>query len=115
MTIHIMTFLEKKMNDKEKILINKFLDKHCNDLEVINLLHSTYITLGRKKDSQKLFLYHSKSGNLFTNNDRVLNPIVKMFNTDYVETQEYIKNWVFENYNIKSKKLIGIDPYVKTI
>jgi len=111
--IHIITFLEKKMNDKEKILINKFLNKYCNDLEVISVLDDNYITLGRKKDNQRVFLYHSKSDNLFANNDRILDPIVKMFNTDYAETQEYIKNWIFENYNIKSKKLIGMDPLKK--
>lgn len=103
------------MSDKEKILIDKFLKKYYDDLEIVTIMENTYITLGQKNSNQKVFLYHAVSDTIFANNGRILDPIIKMFNTDYEETKNYIKEWVFKKYNIKSKLLVGLDLKNKTI
>ena len=37
----------------------------------------------------------------------MVNPILNMFNTDYDETYEIIKEWICEKYNINCIEIIG--------
>jgi hypothetical protein len=98
------------MTDKEKNLITKFLNLHYGDLSEIVHLEGQFIALGKKNTSKKIFLYEQKHNTCYVNSNIVIEPIFKMFNTDYQETYDFVKSWLKEKYGLDGDELVGLKP-----
>jgi len=96
------------MTDKEKNLISKFLNLHYNDLVEVNHLNGQIIALGKKNTKNKVFLYEQKHNTCYVNTNLVIEPIFKMFNTDYQETYDFVKKWLKEKYGLDGNELVGL-------
>ena len=94
------------MEPNKKNLIVKFLNVHYGNLvkENHNDRYERYFKKGSKKS---LILYETKEEFIIVNIKMMLNPILNMFNTDYTETYDFVKNWLLEKYNIESEEIIG--------
>lgn len=96
------------MTDKEKNLITKFLNLHYGDLVEVVHLEGQFIALGKKNAPNKLFLYEQKHNSCYVNSKLVIEPLFKMFNTDYQETYDFVKEWVKEKYGLDGDELVGL-------
>ena len=89
------------MEPNKKNLIVKFLNVHYGNH---NDRYERYFKKGSKKS---LILYETKEEFIIVNIKMMLNPILNMFNTDYNETYEIIKEWICKKYNINCIEIIG--------
>ena len=96
-----------KMTDKEKTRIEKFLEIHFGNLELSETRQGLYKSLGHKDDNSTIFLIEETNSQIFVDTKKVIDPIFRMFNTDYTETYDFVKNWLLEKYNIESEEIIG--------
>ena len=94
------------MEPNKKNLIVKFLNVHYGNLvkENHNDRYERYFKKGSKKS---LILHETKEEFIIVNIKLMLNPILNMFNTDYNETYEIIKEWICKKYNINCIEIIG--------
>jgi len=98
------------MTSKEEYLITKFLETHYGDLEEKDLIDGKYKTLSKKTSKENIFLLEFKHEQVFVNTKKVIDPILKIFNTDYTETYSFVKKWLSEKYKIDCIDLIGLNP-----
>jgi hypothetical protein len=94
------------MEPNRKNLIVKFLNVHYGNLvkENHNGRYERYFKKGSKKS---LILHETKEEFIIVNTEMMVNPILNMFNTDYNETYEIIKEWICEKYDINCIEIIG--------
>lgn len=110
MNTHLKNFLVIKMTEKEKSLITKFLNLNYGDLVEVVHLEGQFVALGKKNIKHKLFLYEQKHNTCYVNSKIVIEPLFKMFNTDYQETYDFVKDWVKEKYGLDSDEFVGLKP-----
>lgn len=93
-----------ELNKKQHIL--KFLNVHYGNLtkETHNGRYERYFKKGSKKS---LILHETKEEFIIVNVEMMVDPILSMFNTDYDETYELIKEWICEKYEINCIEIIG--------
>jgi hypothetical protein len=96
------------MTDKEKNLISKFLNLHYGDLVEVFLLEGQYVALEQKNSSKKILLYEQKRNTCYVNSNIVIEPIFKMFNTDFQETYDFVTDWLKEKYGLDGNTFIGL-------
>ena len=97
-----------KMTDKEKTRIEKFLEIHFGNLELTEKRQGLYKSLGHKDDNSAIFLIEEINSQIFVDTKKVINPILSMFNTDYTETYDFVKEWVLKKYGLDCIDLVGI-------
>jgi hypothetical protein len=94
------------MEPTERNLILKFLNVHYGKLEKEE--HNGRYERYYKKGSRKSLILHEKKEEfIIFNTEMIVEPILNMFNTDYDETYEIIKEWICEKYDINCIKIIG--------
>lgn len=98
------------MTDKEKNLIKKFLNIHYSNLAKVDHLNGQFVVLGNKNKPKKLLIYEQKHNITYLNSEMIIYPISNMFNTNYEETYEFVKNWLKIKYNIDCDNLVGLKP-----
>ena len=98
------------MTDKEKILVEKFLNRRFGDLILSEFVEGKYKTLKSKNSKKNIFLYEEKHDMIFCNSDVVIDPILKMFKTDYSETYDFVKGWIKCKFDLDCIDLVGVPP-----
>lgn len=86
------------MTDKEKTRIEKFLEIHFGNLELNKTGQGLYKSLGHKDGNSTIFLIEETNGQIFVDVKKVIDPIFSMFNTDYTETYDFVKEWIQKKY-----------------
>jgi hypothetical protein len=89
------------MTDKEKILVEKFLNRRFNELILSEFQKGKYKSLKTKNSKKNIFLYEEKHKMISCNSEVVIDPIVKMFKTEYSETYEFVKEWIKLKFDAK--------------
>ena len=97
------------MTDKEKTRIEKFLEIHFGNLETVSNRNGKYKSLGHKEDNTTIFLIEESHSQIFVDSKKVISPIFSMFNTDYTETYDFVKEWVLKKYGLDCIDLVGIN------
>jgi hypothetical protein len=97
------------MTDKEKTRIEKFLEIHFGNLETVPNRNGKYKSLGYKDDNTTIFLIEESHSQIFVDSKKVISPIFSMFNTDYTETYDFVKEWVLKKYGLDCIDLVGIN------
>lgn len=97
------------MTDKEKTRIEKFLEIHFGNLEVNATRNGKYKSLGHKDDNTTIFLIEETNSQIFVDAKKVIDPILSMFNTDYTETYDFVKEWIQKRYGLECIELIEIN------
>ena len=98
------------MTDKEKILVEKFLNRRFGDLTLSEFKDGKYKTLKLKNSKKNIFLYEEKHDMIFCNSDVVIDPILKIFKTDYSETYDFVKDWIKCKFDLDCIDLVGVKP-----
>ena len=98
------------MTDKEKTRIEKFLEIHFGNLELSETRQGLYKSLGHKDDNSTIFLIEETNSQIFVDTKKVIDPIFSMFNTDYTETYDFVKEWVLKKYGLDCIDFVGIKP-----
>ena len=96
------------MTDKEKKRIEKFLEIHFGNLEMSEKRQGQYKSLGHKDDNSTIFLIEENHSQIFVDAKKVIDPILSMFNTDYNETYDSVKEWILKKYGLDCIDLVGI-------
>jgi hypothetical protein len=96
------------MTDKEKTRIEKFLEIHFGNLELNQTRQGLYKSLGHKNDNTTIFLIEETNSQIFVDTKKVIDPIFSMFNTDYTETYDFVKEWVLKKYGLDCIDLVGL-------
>jgi hypothetical protein len=103
-------FLITNMTEKEKKLVLKFLDVHFSNLEKTELKDNVNHQILHKKNSKlTLFLFEKKEESIFVNSKLIIEPILKIFGTDYSETYDLVKEWILKKYNLDCIEIIGMN------
>lgn len=87
--------------------ISKWLSKEYTDLEIYdhdNQPWSLYVN----KDSEIIFLYHSKDNELYVSKD-VMKFLINVFTIDDKQIKSIFKDWFEEHNNLKTYKVITWD------
>lgn len=100
------------MTDKQIKLVRKFLDFNFSNLELGETRKKTHQTLSRNNGKNHIFLISKEQNEVYVNSKIVIDPMLKMFNTDYTETYKLTQDWLLEKYNIKSDEIVGVNIIV---
>ena len=103
MSSWILFHRRARPNDLQKYFLNN-KGRVINKWEHYFDIYERYFKKGSKKS---LILYETKEEFIIVNIKMMLNPILNMFNTDYNETYEIIKEWICKKYNINCIEIIG--------
>ncbi len=95
------------MDEKKKILIDKFMSMRFGNLIKTEHKEGQYVTLLNPETNKKIFLYEKKHEIITFNREYVTDPILKVFNTEYDETFEYVKSWLLEKYEMDCIDIVG--------
>lgn len=97
------------MTDKQKSGVEKFLERHMGDL-IKHDYHknNSYVILSKTEGGTKYFLYEEKHNLAYVNSKVVIDPILKIFQTDYNETYDFVNEWLKKKYGIVGDDLIGV-------
>lgn len=89
------------MTPKEANLIHKFLKINFGNLKLEKKSGETFISLQRDK---KTYFIHEQHRNVTqVNLESVVRPIVNMLNTDFEQTNDFVKQWFLKEYEIDNK------------
>jgi hypothetical protein len=100
------------MEERKRILIEKFLDSHIG-FDLIRNETPLVIDLEKntKNDKISYFYYNKKEDILFVDYDMIIKPLFSVFNVrdDYGIPIIYdtIKDWILMNYNINVQTING--------
>ena len=97
------------MTDKETKLVENFLNRRFNNLILTEFKNGKYKTLKIKNSKKNIFIYEEKHEMIFCNSVIVIDPIVKMFKTDYSETYDFVKEWVKCKFDIDCIDIVGFN------
>jgi hypothetical protein len=95
------------MTDKETKLVENFLNRRFNNLILTEFKNGKYKTLKIKNSKKNIFIYEEKHEMIFCNSEIVIDPILKMFKTDYSETYDFVKEWVKCKFDIDCIDIVG--------
>ena len=96
------------MTDKQIKLVRKFLDFNFSNLELGETRKKTHQTLSRRKGKIHIFLISKEQNEVYVNSKIVIDPMLKMFNTDYNETYKITQEWLLEKYELDCIDLVGV-------
>lgn len=96
------------MTDKEKNRIEKFLELHYGNLELTTTREGKYKSLSHIDDKSTIFLLEQTNLQIFLDSKKVIDPIFSMFNTEYSETYDFVKDWVKKKYNLDCIDFVGV-------
>jgi hypothetical protein len=84
----------------------KYLDMYYGDM-ITSEYNGRYKTLNTTKSSTKIFIYEEKTNFSYVNSKYVIEPIMKVFQTEYNETYDFVKDWFEKKYGYNCDDLIG--------
>ena len=96
------------MTDKQKILLEKFLNRRFGDLVLSEFKNGKYKTLKVKDSKKNIFIYEEKNEMIFCNSEVVIDPMLKMFKTDYSETYDFVKDWIKCKFGLDCIDIAGL-------
>ena len=96
------------MTEKEKKYIEKFLNAHFGKLELTEMKNGEYKSLGHQNKKSTIFIVEEKNSQIFVDSKKVIDPILKIFRTDYSETYDFVKEWLFKKYDLDCIDLVVI-------
>ena len=94
------------MTETQERGINKFLTLHYGNLE-IGKTKRGYKTFMIKDTDHKLFITEDTHNLIYVEKKYIITPILSIFRTEYDETYNYVKNWLFETYKLDCDDLFG--------
>ena len=97
------------MTDKETKLVENFLNRRFNNLILTEFKNGKYKTLKIKNSKKNIFIYEEKHEMIVCNSEIVIDPILKMFKTDYSETYDFVKEWVKCKFDIDCIDIVGFN------
>ena len=77
-----------------------------DDLDIVQSEEKPDWTLFRHKPKKNLMIHNRKNNKVYINYDEIWEVLEDVFNLEYSEIQELIKEWLFEVYNLR-----GITPH----
>jgi hypothetical protein len=95
------------MTDKEKKHIENFLNTHYGKLHMFET-NGQYKVLGHQNKKTTIFLIEEKNDQIFVDSKKVIDPILKIFATDYSETYDFVKEWILKKYGLDCIDLVGM-------
>ena len=95
------------MTDKEKKHIENFLNTHYGKLHMSET-NGQYKVLGHQNKKTMIFLIEEKNDQIFVDSKKVIDPILKIFATDYSETYDFVKEWILKKYGLDCIDLVGM-------
>jgi hypothetical protein len=96
------------MEENKKKNIEKFLKTHFSNLELSESAPKKFKSLHKKNSKEGIFLYEEKNSQIFVDQKTVIYPILKIFDSEYDETYELIKEWLKKTYELDSDEIVGI-------
>lgn len=94
------------MKELQIIAIEKYLNMYFGEL--ITSDKPTY-KLYLKKDSEiYFFIYDEKHNLLYVNTKYIVDPVLKVFQTEYSKTYDVIQEWFEKKYDHKCDDIVGI-------
>jgi hypothetical protein len=86
--------------------VKKYLDVYYGDM-ITSDLNGKYKVYSKKNPEVKIFLYEEKHNLSYVNSKYLIDPILKVFQTEYNETYDFVKEWFEKKYDYNCDDLIG--------
>ena len=94
------------MTELQTKSIDKYLNMYFNELTISDL-NGKYKVYSKKNPEVKIFLYEEKHNLSYVNSKYIIDPLLKVFQTDYNETYDFVKEWFEKKYDYNCDDLIG--------
>lgn len=100
------------MTEKEKKYIEKFLITHFGKLNLTETKNGEFKILGHTNKKTTIFLLDEKNSQIFVDSKKVIEPILTIFQTDYSETYDFVKEWLLKKYDLDCIELVGVKKFI---
>ena len=94
------------MTELQSKSIDKYLNMYFDGL-TISELNGRWRIYSKKESEIRIFLYEEKHNLTYVNSKYIIDPILKIFQTEYNETYDFVQTWFEKKYDCECGDLIG--------